>query len=62
MRTPERSLATRRADQYVRRLEALLDRGVVPGECRRQQGELVTIEDAAREYLAVQDVPFSDKR
>ena len=49
-------------DQYVRKLEALLDRGVVPDEFRRQRGELVTIEDAAREYLAVQDVPFSDKR
>ena len=48
-------------DQYVRKLEALLDRGVVPDEFRRQRGELVTIEDAAREYLAVQDVPFSDK-
>ena len=49
-------------DQYVRKLEALLDRGVVPDEFRRQRGELVTIEDAAREYLAVQAVPFSDKR
>lgn len=49
-------------DQYVRKLEALLDRGVVPDEFRRQGGELVTIEDAAREYLAVQSVPASDKR
>ena len=49
-------------DRYVTKLEALLDRGVVPDEFRRQRGELVTIEDAAREYLAVQHVPPSDKR
>jgi len=49
-------------DQYVKKLEALLDRGVVPDEFRRQRGELVTIEDAAREYLAAQHVPPSDKR
>ena len=49
-------------DQYVRKLEALLDRGVVPDEFRRQRGEIVTIEDAAREYLAIQSVPASDKR
>lgn len=49
-------------DQYVRKLEALLDRGVVPDEFRQRQGELVTIEDAAREYLAVQHVAASDKR
>jgi serine/threonine protein kinase len=49
-------------DQYVKKLEALLDRGVVPDEFRRKRGDLVTIEDAAREYLAAQHVPFSDKR
>jgi len=28
-------------DRYVQRLEALLDRGVVPDEFRRQQGDIV---------------------
>src|SRR5262245_36919907 len=49
-------------DRYVAKLEALLDRGVVPDEFRRQLGKFVTIEDAAREYLAAQHVPPSDKR
>jgi len=49
-------------DQYVKRLEALLDAGIVPEEFRRRQGELTTIEDAARAYLAVQHVPVSDTR
>ena len=38
-------------DQYVRKLEALLERGVVPDEFRQRAGELITIEDAARAYL-----------
>jgi integrase len=49
-------------DQYVKKLEALLDAGVVPEEFRERRGELLTIADAAREYLAVQQVPASDKR
>ena len=49
-------------DQYVKKLEALLDAGVVPEEFRERRGELVTIADAAREYLAVQQVLASDKR
>ena len=49
-------------DRYVKKLEALLDVGVVPEEFRQRRDELVTIEDAAREYLAVQQVPASDKR
>jgi integrase len=49
-------------DRYVAKLEALLDRGVVPDEFRRQSGELVTIEDAVREYVAATHVPPSDKR
>jgi hypothetical protein len=48
-------------DQYVRKLEALLECGVVPDEFRRQHGGLVTIEDAGRKYLAAQHVPPSDK-
>ncbi len=49
-------------DRYVRKLEALLDAGVVPEEFRQRQGEMLTIEDVAREYLAVQQVPSTDKR
>jgi hypothetical protein len=49
-------------DRYVRKLEALLDAGVVPEEFRQRQGEMLTIEDVARQYLAVQQVPSSDKR
>ena len=49
-------------DGYVKKLEALLDRGVLPDEFRAQQGEIVTVEDAAREYLAAQHVPESEKR
>ena len=49
-------------DRYVQRLEALLDVGVVPEEFRRQQGDILTVEDAAREYLAAQHVPESDQR
>ena len=49
-------------DRYVAKLEALPDRGVVPDEFRQQSGDLVTIEDAVREYLAAMHVPPSDKR
>ena len=49
-------------DRYVKKLEALLDRGVVPEELQQRQGEIITVRDAAREYLAVQMVPSSDKR
>jgi hypothetical protein len=49
-------------DQYVRKLEVLLDRGVVPEEFRRRQGEFITIEHAVREYLGVLDVPHSEKK
>ena len=49
-------------DRYVKKLEALLDVGVVPEEFRQRLGEPLTIEDAAREYLAVQQVPASDQR
>jgi integrase len=49
-------------DRYVQRLEALLDVGVVPEEFRRQQGDILTVEDVARAYLAAQHVPESDQR
>jgi len=49
-------------DRYVTKLEALLDRGVVPDQFRQRQGEIITVRDAAREYLTVQEVPPSDKR
>jgi hypothetical protein len=48
-------------DQYVRKREAVLERGV-PDEFRQRSGELVTIEDAARAYIAAQHLPSSDKR
>lgn len=49
-------------DGYVRKLEALLDRGVLPDEFRAQRGEIITVENAAREYLAAQHVPESEMR
>src|SRR5215471_15234842 len=49
-------------DRYVKKLEALLDVGVVPEEFRHRQGEMLTIQEVAREYLAAQEVPSSDKR
>jgi integrase len=49
-------------DRYVKKLEALLDRGIVPQELRQRQGEIITLRDAARKYLSVQAVPSSDKR
>jgi len=49
-------------DRYVKKLEALLDAGVVPEEFRQRQREMLNIEDVAREYLAVHQVPPSDKR
>jgi integrase len=49
-------------DGYVKRLEALLDRGIVPDEFRARQGEIITVGDAAREYLAAHHVSDSEKR
>ena len=48
-------------DAYVKRLEALLDKGIVPAEFKEARGEIATIADAIREYLAAQPVPPSDR-
>lgn len=48
-------------DQYVKRLEALLDKGIVPEEFTHAAEDIVTIGDAIREYLIAQHVPASDR-
>jgi integrase len=48
-------------DSYVKRLEALLDKGIVPAEFKEAKSEIATIGDAIREYLAAQHVPASDR-
>lgn len=48
-------------DRYVKRLEALLDKGIVPEEFTHTAEDIVTIGDAIREYLAAQHVPASDR-
>lgn len=52
----------REGDAYVARLEALLDKGIVPDEFKAQAESLVTIADAIRDYLASQAVPASDRK
>lgn len=47
-------------DAYCARLEALLDRGIVPDELRRQTGGVVTIADAIDGYQAAHAVKPSD--
>lgn len=47
-------------DAYCARLEALLDRGIVPDELRRQTGGIVTIADAIDGYQAAHAVKPSD--
>lgn len=48
-------------DTYVKRLEALLDKGIVPEEFKRAKHEIATIGDAIRGYLAAQHVTASDR-
>lgn len=48
-------------DAYCARLEALLDRGVVPDELRRQTGGVVTISDAIDAYQNARVVKPSDE-
>ena len=47
-------------DAYCRRLEALLDRGVVPDELKQRAGAIVTLTDAIAEYRDKVAVPRSD--
>jgi integrase len=48
-------------DEYVRRLEALLDRGVVPDELTDKREVAKTVRDGVRRYLAAQHVSGEDK-
>jgi len=48
-------------DAYVKRLEALLDKGIVPAEFKKADGAIATIGDAIRGYLAAQHVTTSDR-
>ena len=48
-------------DTYVKRLEALLDKGIVPAEFRKAKDEITTIGDAIRGYLVAQHVTPSDR-
>lgn len=48
-------------DNYCARLEALLDRGIVPPELLNQKPDIATIRDALREYLVNVAVAESDK-
>lgn len=47
-------------DEYVRRLEALLDRGVVPEEFFAKREVSKTVRDGVRRYLATQHVSQED--
>ena len=49
-------------DEYVAKLEGLLDRGIVPDELQARQQTIITIEDAIREYLVAHHVSESDKK
>ncbi|MDE1716029.1 site-specific integrase [Chromobacterium amazonense] len=48
-------------DNYCARLEALLDRGIVPPELLHEKPDLATIGDALRDYLVNVSVAESDK-
>jgi len=47
-------------DEYVRRLEALLDRGVVPDEFAAKREAGASLRDGVRRYLAAQHVSVDD--
>lgn len=50
-------------DEYVRRLEAQLDRGIVPDEVERaQRGDKRTLRDGVRRYTDAQHVAEEDRR
>lgn len=49
-------------DDYISRLEVLLDRGVVPEEFLRRQHELRTVNDAVRGYVRAVHLSQSDQR
>lgn len=47
-------------DAYVRRIEQLLDAGILPEDLVAQRGSVVTIDDAIRSYLGKVSLPPSD--
>lgn len=49
-------------DEYVARVEALLDRGVVPDEFNEKREVQKTLRDGVRRYLAAQHVADEDKK
>lgn len=49
-------------DEYVRRLEAQLDRGIVPAELLAPVGRVVALRDHATEYMRSQHVSSTDRR
>lgn len=49
-------------DEYTRRVEALLDRGVVPDEFAELREARPTLRDGVRRYLAAQHVSVDDPR
>lgn len=48
-------------DEYVRRLEALLDRGIVPDDIAERPVRVDVLRDQARKYLAEQHVSATDR-
>ena len=48
-------------DEYVRRLESLLDRGVVPDELVEASSNSGLLRDELRQYLSTQSISASDK-
>ncbi|MEX3916006.1 site-specific integrase [Paraburkholderia sp. BR10872] len=47
-------------DQYVARLEQLLDAGILPEDLVAQKDQIVTVEDAIRAYMRKVSLPASD--
>lgn len=47
-------------DAYVRRIEQLLDAGILPEELVARRGSVVTVDDAIRAYLGKVSMPASD--
>ncbi|CAE6880537.1 site-specific integrase [Burkholderia sp. R-70199] len=47
-------------DAYVRRLEQMLDAGILPEDLVARRSDLVTIEDAIRSYMTKVSLPDSD--
>lgn len=52
----------REGDEYVRRLEALLDRGIVPDELRERETTSKFLRDHVRRYVADQHVSDTDRQ